>query len=134
MQLDLVVDPAAERVAALFHPGGRDLHKCDRHCSFSPLFGNAWRCDTSGSTHCCDANCAQRIFYDSHSTICRLSKRVFPNAPGAGAPGGGGERKRAAGEAPPLARAASRAWGSGSVLSPDTPRDEEAFARAMMLG
>eukprot|EP00887_Chlorella_sp_A99_P006146 scaffold22.g6146.t1 len=35
-------------------------------------------CSTSGSAHVCDQNCNQRIYYDAHTDICRLSKRLFP--------------------------------------------------------
>jgi hypothetical protein len=34
-------------------------------------------CVSSGQAHVCDQNCAQRIFLDNHSDICRLSRRVF---------------------------------------------------------
>lgn len=58
----------------------RGEHVCSRFCRISHQFGNLYRCETSGTVHICDMNCNQRIFYDNHSQICRLSRRVFQNA------------------------------------------------------
>lgn len=55
---------------------------CDRFCVFERQFGNVYRCmrHVAKPPHICDANCAERLRYDAHSTICRLSRKVFPNA------------------------------------------------------
>ena len=57
--------------------------------------GNCYLCATSGVAHVCDQNCNQRIFYDNHNDICRLSKRLFPrdssNSMGSASSGGGPE-------------------------------------------
>lgn len=55
-------------------------HQCNRHCTFAHVFGNVYCCLTSQQTHVCDQTCSSRVWYDSHSSICRLSKRVFPHA------------------------------------------------------
>jgi hypothetical protein len=47
-------------------------------CEFKQVLGNLWYCCSSGQAHVCDQNCTQRIFYDNHHDICRLSKRIFP--------------------------------------------------------
>lgn len=47
-------------------------------CEFKHVMGNLYLCATSGQAHVCDQNCSQRIFYDNHSDICRLSRRLFP--------------------------------------------------------
>lgn len=47
-------------------------------CEFKQVFGNMFYCVTSGQAHVCDQNCNQRIFYDNHHDICRLSRRTFP--------------------------------------------------------
>lgn len=57
-------------------------HQCGPHCSVEPLFGNAYRCVTSGLVHICDRNCDQRVPYDRYSTICVVSKRLGPPAGG----------------------------------------------------
>uniref|UniRef100_A0A061RXP7 F-box protein skip31 n=1 Tax=Tetraselmis sp. GSL018 TaxID=582737 RepID=A0A061RXP7_9CHLO len=69
-------DPTVESVADLKQPGE---HICTRFCQISHLFGNAYRCETTGAVHICDINCNQKIFYDNHSQICRLSRRIFSN-------------------------------------------------------
>ncbi len=69
-----------------------------------PLFGNVYTCISSGNVHVCDQNCRvraccgtlrfsmhmqyraltlplcpqERIYFDSHNEICRLSKKLFP--------------------------------------------------------
>ena len=58
---------------------GRGEHVCSRFCLISHVFGNMYRCESTGAVHICDMNCNQRIFYDNHSHICRLSRRVFAN-------------------------------------------------------
>ncbi|GMP92770.1 hypothetical protein CsSME_00042857 [Camellia sinensis var. sinensis] len=32
----------------------------------------------TGLTLICDKNCNQRILYDNHSSLCRISRQVFP--------------------------------------------------------
>jgi len=54
-------------------------HLCDHRCAVHPLFGNAFRCESSGQVHICDANCSQRVYRDRFSSVCRISKRVFAN-------------------------------------------------------
>ncbi|GAB4817826.1 hypothetical protein N2152v2_004872 [Parachlorella kessleri] len=54
-------------------------HICSRACCYSQVCGNLYVCSTSGTTHICDQNCNQRIYYDNYRTICRLSKRLFNN-------------------------------------------------------
>lgn len=51
-------------------------HMCDHRCNVQPLFGNAYRCESSGQVHVCDANCSQRMYYDRYSTVCRISRKV----------------------------------------------------------
>jgi len=40
--------------------------------------GNLFQCQGTGQLHVCDSTCVQRVQYDNVSTICRLSRRVFP--------------------------------------------------------
>jgi len=58
-----------------------DAHTCSRFCKIDHIFGNVYQCCQSGQTHVCDKNCTQRVVYDNLSTICRLSKKVFPLTP-----------------------------------------------------
>ncbi|KAG6435025.1 hypothetical protein SASPL_106674 [Salvia splendens] len=58
--------------------GPNPVHKCDWKCENENLFGNMFRCKLTGLTHVCDKNCNQRIVYDNHSSLCRVSKQVFP--------------------------------------------------------
>ncbi|KAJ4832482.1 hypothetical protein Tsubulata_000026, partial [Turnera subulata] len=64
---------------------GRDgpvpVHKCDWKCSNEHVCGNMYRCKLTGLTHICDKNCNQRILYDNHSSLCRVSGQVFPLSP-----------------------------------------------------
>lgn len=57
---------------------GAGHHQCTRFCCFEPLFGNVFKCQTSGLTHICDQGCSERIFLDNHFDICRFSKKLFP--------------------------------------------------------
>ncbi|KAF6156778.1 hypothetical protein GIB67_033247 [Kingdonia uniflora] len=62
---------------------GRDaeaipIHKCDSKCENENVCGNMYRCNLTGITHICDKNCNQRILYDNHSSLCRVSGQVFP--------------------------------------------------------
>lgn len=49
-----------------------------RSCVISPVMGNLFQCQGTGQLHVCDSTCVQRVQYDNVSTICRLSRRVFP--------------------------------------------------------
>ena len=44
---------------------------------FKPVVGNMFLCVSSGQAHVCDQNCTQRIALDSHTEVCRLSRRTF---------------------------------------------------------
>ncbi|GBF99318.1 hypothetical protein Rsub_12099 [Raphidocelis subcapitata] len=81
-------------------------HVCDHRCRVQHMFGNAFRCESSGQLHVCDANCVQRVYRDRYSSVCRISRRVFPNAfveqlpcrkRGGGGDGGDACRKRGPG-------------------------------------
>ncbi|XP_051143730.1 uncharacterized protein LOC127260096 [Andrographis paniculata] len=54
------------------------VHKCDWKCENELVFGNMYRCKLTGLMHICDKNCNQRIVYDNHSSLCRVSKQIFP--------------------------------------------------------
>ncbi|XP_052184973.1 uncharacterized protein LOC127796707 [Diospyros lotus] len=54
------------------------VHKCDWKCENEHVCGNMYRCRLTGLTHICDKNCTQRILYDNHSSICRVSRQVSP--------------------------------------------------------
>ncbi|XXG77602.1 hypothetical protein AAC387_Pa08g1725 [Persea americana] len=56
-------------------------HKCDRRCENERVCGNMYFCKLTGFTHICDKNCNQRILYDNHSSLCRVSGQVFPLTP-----------------------------------------------------
>lgn len=60
------------------HQCQSELHQCTRHCQIRHVLGNMYECAASGQVHICDQNCTQRIVYDNVSTICRLSRKVFP--------------------------------------------------------
>mmetsp|Transcript_13574 Transcript_13574/g.46903 ORF Transcript_13574/g.46903 Transcript_13574/m.46903 type:complete len:154 (-) Transcript_13574:192-653(-) len=53
-------------------------HTCSHRCGVEHLFGNVFRCAASGNMHVCDTTCDQRVVYDNHTAICRLSRRLFP--------------------------------------------------------
>lgn len=57
------------------------VHKCDWKCENEHVFGNMYRCKLTGLTHICDKNCSQRILYDNHSSLCRVSRQIFPLTP-----------------------------------------------------
>ncbi|KAL5719320.1 hypothetical protein ACHQM5_012115 [Ranunculus cassubicifolius] len=61
--------------------GANPCHKCDWKCQNEHVCGNMYRCKLTGITHICDRNCNQRILYDNHSSICRVSRQVFPLTP-----------------------------------------------------
>ena len=56
-----------------------ERHECCHTCLVSHEFGNVYKCHSSGQLHVCDANCGQRVFYDKYSTICRVSRKLFPS-------------------------------------------------------
>ncbi|XP_020241402.1 uncharacterized protein LOC109819866 [Asparagus officinalis] len=56
-------------------------HKCDIRCQNEHIFGNMYQCKLTGITHICDKNCNQRILYDNHSSLCRVSGQIFPLSP-----------------------------------------------------
>ncbi|XP_077233527.1 uncharacterized protein LOC143875814 [Tasmannia lanceolata] len=56
-------------------------HKCDKRCQNEHVCANLYRCKLTGITHICDKNCNQRILYDNHSSLCRVSGQVFPLTP-----------------------------------------------------
>lgn len=58
--------------------GSNSVHKCDFKCQNEHVCGNVYRCRLTGLTHICDKNCNQRIVYDNHSSLCRVSKQIFP--------------------------------------------------------
>ncbi|EPS58205.1 hypothetical protein M569_16610 [Genlisea aurea] len=58
--------------------GPNPVHKCDWKCGNENIFGNMFLCRLTGITHICDSNCNQRILYDNHSSVCRVSKKIFP--------------------------------------------------------
>ncbi|XP_022844554.1 uncharacterized protein LOC111367751 [Olea europaea var. sylvestris] len=61
--------------------GPNSVHKCDWKCENECICGNMFRCRLTGLTHFCDKNCNQRILYDNHSSLCRVSKQIFPLTP-----------------------------------------------------
>ncbi|KAG9133951.1 hypothetical protein Leryth_004653, partial [Lithospermum erythrorhizon] len=58
--------------------GPTPIHKCDWKCENEHVCGNMYRCKLTGLTHICDKNCNQRILYDNHSSLCRVSRKIFP--------------------------------------------------------
>lgn len=58
--------------------GPNPVHKCDSKCENEHVCGNMYRCRLTGLTHICDKNCNQRILYDNHNSLCRVSRQIFP--------------------------------------------------------
>ncbi|KAI3871017.1 hypothetical protein MKW92_016732 [Papaver armeniacum] len=56
-------------------------HRCDWKCQNENVWGNMYVCKLTKLTHICDKNCNQRILYDNHSSLCRVSGQVFPLTP-----------------------------------------------------
>ncbi|GAB4826053.1 hypothetical protein Ancab_008923 [Ancistrocladus abbreviatus] len=56
-------------------------HKCDWKCQNEHVCGNMYCCRLTGLTHICDKNCDQRILYDNHNSLCRVSGQIFPLTP-----------------------------------------------------
>ncbi|CAM6128632.1 unnamed protein product [Calypogeia fissa] len=50
-------------------------HRCDRLCNVEHVWANLYRCKSSNVTHVCDKNCNQKILYDNHTSVCRVSRR-----------------------------------------------------------
>jgi hypothetical protein len=71
-------------------------HQCGAACSVEALFGNAYRCLSSGMVHICDRNCDQRVAYDRWSSICVISKKLGPPMTGSGGIGGAADLDTAA--------------------------------------
>ncbi|OQU91527.1 hypothetical protein SORBI_3001G198200, partial [Sorghum bicolor] len=67
--------------AILNTEGSNPSHKCDKRCQNEHIFGNMYRCKLTGTTHICDKNCNQRILYDNHNSLCRVSGQFFPLSP-----------------------------------------------------
>lgn len=67
--------------AILNTEGSNPSHKCDKRCQNEHIFGNMYRCKLTGTTHICDKNCNQRILYDNHNSLCRVSGQLFPLSP-----------------------------------------------------
>ncbi|KAK9820623.1 hypothetical protein WJX72_012440 [[Myrmecia] bisecta] len=67
-----------------------------------------YRCETSGTSHICDSNCDQCIYYDAHTQICRLSRKLFPKSQAAFDPA----RKRASENGEPRHREVKRVQSS----------------------
>lgn len=61
--------------------GLNSVHKCDWKCENEHVCGNMYRCKLTGNTHICDKNCNQRILYDNHNSLCRVSRHIFPLTP-----------------------------------------------------
>lgn len=59
-------------------PNSNSVHKCDWKCENEHVCGNMFRCKLTGLTHICDKNCNQRILYDNHNSLCRVSRQLFP--------------------------------------------------------
>lgn len=58
--------------------GEEKNHKCDNRCQNKHVVGNMYQCKQTGKPHICDQNCDQRILYDNHNSMCRVSRQVFP--------------------------------------------------------
>ncbi|WVZ59561.1 hypothetical protein U9M48_009686 [Paspalum notatum var. saurae] len=67
--------------AILNTEGSNPSHKCDKMCQNEHIFGNMYHCKLTGTTHICDKNCNQRILYDNHNSLCRVSGQLFPLSP-----------------------------------------------------
>lgn len=55
-------------------------HVCSRHCSVQLLFGNCYKCESSGKIHICDQNCDQLMEWDRDNRICKVSRKVVPRS------------------------------------------------------
>jgi hypothetical protein len=72
------VAASLEQYGAVAAPPAPSGHECNGHCHVVHEFGNLYRCLTSGTAHICDQNCDQRLWNGVSSTICRVSKKLFP--------------------------------------------------------
>jgi hypothetical protein len=55
-------------------------HVCSHRCKVELMFGNVYRCLSSGQVHVCDQGCSQQVPQDRYSSVCRISKKVFHHA------------------------------------------------------
>lgn len=53
-------------------------HRCDRQCNVEHVWANLYRCKSSNVTHVCDKNCNQKVLYDNHTSVCRVSRQLCP--------------------------------------------------------
>jgi uncharacterized protein (UPF0179 family) len=53
-------------------------HRCDRRCNVEHVWANLYRCKSSNVTHVRDKNCNQKILYDNHTSVCRVSRKFSP--------------------------------------------------------
>ena len=51
-------------------------HVCSQHCSVHLLFGNCYKCESSGQIHICDQNCTQLMDWGRDTVICKVSRKV----------------------------------------------------------
>ncbi|CAA2965801.1 Hypothetical predicted protein [Olea europaea subsp. europaea] len=94
--------------------GPNSVHKCDWKCENECICGNMFRCRLTGLTHFCDKNCNQRILYDNHSSLCRVSKQIFPLTP-AEQHAVKGIRRKLEAESPPVRAALLSGEGMHSI-------------------
>ncbi|XP_073316269.1 uncharacterized protein [Primulina huaijiensis] len=62
-------------LSILGQDGPNSVQNCDWKCENEHVCGNIYRCRITGLTHICGKNCNQRILYDNHSSLCRVSKQ-----------------------------------------------------------
>jgi hypothetical protein len=75
------IAPAAVPHALPTQPAPQLEHVCSRLCSVTLLFGNVYKCSTSGQVHVCDQNCTQLMDWDREHYLCRVSKKMVKKAP-----------------------------------------------------
>eukprot|EP00245_Coleochaete_scutata_P004548 TRINITY_DN17259_c0_g2_i1.p2 TRINITY_DN17259_c0_g2~~TRINITY_DN17259_c0_g2_i1.p2 ORF type:complete len:136 (+),score=19.09 TRINITY_DN17259_c0_g2_i1:109-516(+) len=77
MEIDI---PQHDNVIHLadFVGGPSQAHRCRHTCAITHVWANLYQCSTSQTSHVCDKNCDQRILYDNHSSVCLVSRKVFP--------------------------------------------------------
>ncbi|KAJ7537469.1 hypothetical protein O6H91_11G006700 [Diphasiastrum complanatum] len=64
-------------LSSFFGNGEETGHRCSYSCRVEHIWGNLYRCVSTGITHVCDKNCKQKILYDNVSSICRVSGQIF---------------------------------------------------------
>lgn len=57
------------------------LHRCSHRCHIENIWANLYRCMSSNMKHICDSTCTQKILYDNHSSICIVSRQIWPLTP-----------------------------------------------------